>query len=112
MPAQLIIPSVILYKAVIGLLVTGAGYLMTYPFRFIMKEWKALKSSLADVHSELTQQRSNHLEHIQAGGEKQVELLTKVCDTLDGVRLDLKEQTGFIQGLTLSPRRAKAYTKK
>ena|ERR1035437_8519612 len=105
MSSQVVLPAVILYKAIIGLAATGVAYLMTYPFRFIMKEWRSLKTSISGMHSELVQQRSNHLEHIQDTGQKQVELLTKVCGTLDGVRIELATQTGFLQAAAL-PRRA------
>lgn len=98
-----------IYKALVGLLVGGLGALMLWPFRAARKEWKSLKENTAAIHEELIHQRSNHLEHIQANGEQQITLLTKVADLLDGVRLDLKEQTGYIkaQGLRTARSRAK-----
>ena len=109
MPAQVVLPAIILYKALIGLAATGVAYAMTYPFRFIIKEWRSLKTSISGMHSELVQQRSNHLEHIQDTGQKQVELLTKTTELLDGIRLDLREQTTILR---MVPLRTAAKAKK
>jgi uncharacterized membrane-anchored protein YhcB (DUF1043 family) len=99
-------------KALIGLAITGIGALIMWPLKTAQKEWTALKQSITDAHTELTQQRTNHLTHIENDGAKQVELLGKTTELLEGIRLDLREQTGFLQALSLSPRRVTARAKK
>jgi hypothetical protein len=100
----------IIYKASIGIAVTGVGTLMLWPIRKARSEWVALKDAVIETKKELETQRTNCLATLSQQGATQIEILGKVADTLEGVRLDLKEQTGFIQGLTLSPR--KRYAKK
>ncbi len=79
-----------------------------YPFRKAKKEWQVLKTAIASTQAELELQRTNCLTTLQSQGEKQVELLGKVSNTLDGVRLDLAEQTGFLRaGATPIRRRSK-----
>jgi len=85
---------------------------MLYPIKKVKEEWAKLHAKLDAAQNELVQQRENHLTHIQASSEAQVKLLEKVSETLSGVRLDLKEQTGFIQAMSMSPRRARAAAKK
>ena len=101
-------PYLIIYKEAIGLLVAGVGALIMWPYRVAKKEWTSLKETTAKIHEELTQQRTNCLATLSQQGEKQIDLLTKVADTLDGLRLDTQAQTGFIQGLVASPRRSRA----
>ncbi len=84
-------------KVFIGFLVAGVGMVLMWPFRKAKKEWHDLKTALASTQTELTHQRENHLTHIEEHSKTQVELLTKMSDTLDGVRLDLREQTGYLK---------------
>lgn len=104
-------PYIILTKTLITLLVGGVGALILLPFKKAIKEWISLKDSIASTKAELIHQRTNCLTTLQDQGEKQVELLTKVADTLEGVRLDLKEQTGYLMGVTVSPARKRRATK-
>jgi len=76
-----------------------------WPFRKARSEWTALKDSVAATREELVQQRENHLTHIEMYGKQQTELLTKACEALDGVRLDLKEQTGYLRASITPVRR-------
>ena len=99
-------------KALMTLAVGGLGYIIMFPVRKARAEWISLKETTAKIHEELSQQRLNCLKTLQNQGDKQIELLGKMADTLDGVRVDFKEHTGFIQGLVQSPRRTKAYAKK
>jgi hypothetical protein len=99
-----------LAKAFVSLVVAGIGALMLWPVRKIRKEWVSLKDAVVATKQELEQQRTNCLATLQKQGDAQIILLTKMSDTLDGVRMDFKEHTGFIQGLVQSPR--KAYAKK
>jgi hypothetical protein len=95
--------SAILYRIFFSLLVAGAGALIMWPIRKARTEWLSLRESIAETKNELEHQRTNCLATLQIQGQDQVNLLGKVCTTLDGVRLDLKEQTGFIQAMALRP---------
>lgn len=111
MQVHSVLPSVVLYKALYGLVVAGVGALIMWPFRKARKEWVTLKDAVASTHAELVQQRTNCLQTLQNQGETQITLLTKAVDALDGVRLDLKEQTGYLMASAM-PRRAPARAKK
>jgi hypothetical protein len=82
----------LIYMIFKGLIVAGGGALLLWPFR-----------KLSAIHAELIAQRENHLTHIEAHGKEQVELLGKACAALDGVRLDLKEQTGYLRAVSPVP---------
>ncbi len=84
-------------KALVGLAIAGLGALFMYPFKKAKKEWASLKQSIADAQTELVQQRTNHLSHIEADGNKQVELLGKVVDTLEAIHLGQAEMSGYIK---------------
>jgi hypothetical protein len=99
-----------LAKAFVSLVVAGIGALMLWPVRKIRKEWVSLKDAVVATKQELEHQRTNCLQTLQNQGVEQVKLLTKMSDTLDGVRTDFKAHTAYIQGLVQSPR--KAYAKK
>ena len=99
-------------KALMTLAVGGLGYIIMFPVRKARAEWISLKETTAKIYEELSQQRTNCLTRLQSQGDEQIKLLGKMADTLDGVRVDFKEHTGFIQGLVQSPRRTKAYAKK
>ena len=99
-------------KALVALVVGALGYIIMFPFRKARKEWSSLKDAVVETKKELEQQRMNCLATLQNQGDTQIQLLTKMSDTLDGVRVDFKEHTGFIQGLVQSPRRTRAYAKK
>jgi hypothetical protein len=102
--------DILFYKALMTIAVGGIGYIIMFPFRKAKAEFLSIKAAVLETKQELEQQRTNCLSTISQQGATQIQLLGKVADTLEGVRLDLKEQTGFIQGLTLSPR--KRYAKK
>ena len=99
-------------KALVGLAIGGLGALFMWPIRKARKEWVSLKKTTEAIQQELAQQRTNCLHTLQNQGDTQIQLLTKMSETLDGVRIDFKEHTGFIQGLVQSPRRTRAYAKK
>jgi hypothetical protein len=99
-------------KTVVGLVITGLLGVIMWPFRYARKEWKGMKEEQTRIHEELVQQRANHLTHIERYNKDQVDLLNKVCNVLDGVRLDLREQTGYLKAFTeLAPRRRAAAKK-
>ena len=99
-----------LAKAFVSLVVAGIGALMLWPVRKIRKEWVSLKDAVVATKQELEQQPTNCLATLQKQGDAQIILLTKMSDTLDGVRMDFKAHTAYIQGLVQSPR--KSYAKK
>ena len=88
------IPVVLKYA--VGLTITGLLGVAMWPVRKIRQEWKGVKESLAAVHEELGIQRSNCLETLQRQGDQQIDLLGKTVAALDGVRLDLATQTGYM----------------
>ncbi len=99
-----------LQKAAVGLALTGVGALLMWPFRKARKEWLSLKDTTAAIQQELVQQRTNCLHTLQCQGDTQINLLTKAADTLDGIRLDIKEQTGYL--MASAPRRRAPATPK
>jgi hypothetical protein len=82
-----------------------------WPFRKARKEWITLKEEQSKIHSELVQQRTNCLTTLQQSNQQQVKLLEKAVDILEGVRLDLKEQTGYLKASSV-PRRLSARKRK
>ena len=83
----------LLSKILMGLVVAGGIALILWPFK-----------KLSAIHNELIAQRENCLTTLQTQGADQVKLLTKAVDVLDGVRLELGTQTGFLQALSLIPK--------
>jgi len=67
---------------------------VTMPFRKVMAAYRETKEKLDSISKELTDQRTNHLSHIETANDKQVELLGKMTDVLTDVRLDLRETLG------------------
>jgi hypothetical protein len=99
-------------KWAIGLVLTGLLGAIMWPFRKVRKEWTALKEEQSKIHAELVQQRTNCLATLQSQGVQQIELLGKTVAALDGVRLDLAEQTGCLRAMTAQPPRRRRTTKK
>ena len=95
-------------KAAVGLIITGLLGVIMWPIKRASKEWKALKEEQASIHTELVRQRENCLTTLQKQGEIQITLLGKMSSTLDGVRLDLAEQTGFLRASATPLRRRTA----
>lgn len=96
----------------VGLALSGLLGVFMWPFRKARKEWTALKAEQALIHEELVKQRTNCLSTLQQQGVQQIELLTKTVAALDGVRLDLAEQTGCLRTLTSVPIRRRRTAKK
>ena len=97
-------------KTGIGLALTGLLGVFMWPVRKIKQEWKGVKESLNAVQTELGVQRNNCLATLQSQGDTQIELLGKTVAALDGVRLDLATQTGYMAAqaaLELPRRRAR-----
>jgi uncharacterized membrane protein YgaE (UPF0421/DUF939 family) len=93
------IPAVwhLVNKAIIGLVIAGIGSLLMYPLKKIKEEWKGLKAAIASTEAELVQQRINCLSTLQTQGDRQVQLLEKVSETLSEIHLDQKETLGFLR---------------
>ena len=85
------------YKVAASAAVGVIMAVVLWPFMKIKSEWKTMKEEQGKIHSELVQQRENHLTHIEQYGKTQTELLSKMCDVLGGVRLDLREQTVILR---------------
>jgi DNA anti-recombination protein RmuC len=73
------------------------GVLM-WPVKKVKKAYEDATESIEVLRSELVNQRENHLTHIEAANEKQVEILSKMSDVLTDVRLDLRETLGRLSG--------------
>ena len=97
------------FKSAVGLVITGV---IMWPFRKARKEWTALKEEQAAIHKELVHQRTNCLTTLQQQGATMVDLQTKTVDLLQGVRIDLAEQTGYLKAFVPAPRIRKAAAKK
>ena len=82
-----------------------------WPIKKARKEWVSLKDTTQAIQNELAQQRTNCLATLQAQGDTQINLLTKAVDTLEGVRLDLAEQTGYLRASSAPACRARAKKK-
>jgi len=68
-----------------------------YPYNKAKAAYTNLMGAVQSTKDELVLQRSNHLKHIQAEGEKQTALLGKTTELLENIRLELAEQTGFLR---------------
>lgn len=98
-----------LFKWVLGTALTGLLTVMLWPIRKARKEWVSLKDNLESTRNELVHQRTNCLTTLQAQGATQIELLTKTVAALDGVKLELAEQTGYLKAsLAVPPSRRRA----
>lgn len=85
------------YKVGGSLIVGIIVYVVLWPFKTARKEWSTLKEEQSSMYAELVKQRENCLTTLQQLGQTQVVLLGKVAATLEGVRLDLAEQTGYLR---------------
>ncbi len=97
----------VVLKTIAGLAITGLIGVLMWPVRKVKKEWQGMVEKLAAVHEELGVQRNNCLTTLQRQGDTQIELLSKTVAALDGVRIDLATQTGYMAASALKevPRR-------
>ena len=100
----------LLLKAAAGLAITGLLGIFMWPLKKVNKEWKALKQEQTSIHSELVRQRENCLSTLQAQGATMIDLQSKTVGILEGVRLDLAEQTGYLRA-SVQPLRRRAAKK-
>lgn len=94
------------HEIVITVMIAVLGAIAMYPVRKLKKAYTDLMQAVHSTKAELCLQRENCLTTLQQQGAEQVRVLAKVSDTLDGVRLDLAEQTGILR-TGASRRRAK-----
>ena len=85
------------HEGLVSLMLAVVGGILMWPYRKIKKSYTELMDAVSTTKAELVLQRTNCLHTLQTQGEKQIELLTKATNTLDGVRLDLAEQTGYLR---------------
>jgi hypothetical protein len=69
--------------------------IVLWPFRKMKAEWTEMKKDQALIHTELVQQRTNCLTTLQTQGDRQIELLGKVVETLGDIRIGQAEMTGY-----------------
>jgi hypothetical protein len=86
-------------------LITVLGVVVMWPFKKGKAAFKGVQDELKAAHAELVLQRENCLSTLQRQGVDQVNLLTKVSETLDGVRIELATQTGFLRAGSVPTRR-------
>jgi len=82
------------HELVSTVLVSALLGVAMWPVKKVRKAYGEFTSKLDAISSELTEQRSNHLAHIQASNDKQVEILSKVAGILDAIHLDQRELFG------------------
>jgi hypothetical protein len=85
------------HELVSTVLVTIFIGVITMPFRKVMAAYREMKDKMEGISKELTEQRTNHLSHIEASNEEQVKILVKMTDILTDVRLDLRETLGRLK---------------
>ena len=68
-----------------------------WPYKKVKAAYAALLEGQKAVQVELSTQRTNCLATLQDQGEKQIEILGKVADTLNAMHLDQRELLGRIK---------------
>jgi len=86
-----------MHEGVVSLMLAAVGGACMYPFRKIKNAYAELMTAVQATHAELVMQRQNCLATLASQGERQIELLGKTTELLDGVRLDLAKQTGILE---------------
>jgi hypothetical protein len=86
-----------IHEIVVTVLIGIAGSVAMWPIKRLRSTYVETMGKLEIIHQELTQQRTNHLSHIEASNEKQVEILSRVASTLDSMHLDQRELLGRIK---------------
>lgn len=84
-------------KAIVGLVLTGLGALLMYPYKAIKREWAKLNARIDEAQAELVHQRTNCLFTLQDQGTRQIELLSKCASTLEAIHLSQAEMSGYIK---------------
>jgi hypothetical protein len=91
------------HEGILAGLLAVAGGIAMWPIRKVSGAYQEFTGKLDGISKELSTQRTNCLATLQGQGDKQIELLSKTVDTLDGVRLDLREQTGYLRAAAPAP---------
>ena len=77
-----------IHEIIFTALISGAGALFMWPLNAVKKEWKSAVEKIDGLQSELTVQRTNHLSHIEASNDAQVQLLKETVKVLNDMHLD------------------------
>jgi len=80
----------LVFTVLIGIIGTAA----MWPIRKVKKAYDELKTAIGSTHAELVIQRSNCLKTLQDQGDRQINLLEKVSDTLSSIHLDQRQLLG------------------
>lgn len=91
------------FKTVVGLVITGLLGVIMWPFRKAHKEWVDLKDEVSATRAELEKQRTNCLTTLQTQGVEQIRLLSDTVKILEGTRLDIAAQTGYLSAMASQP---------
>jgi len=97
----------ILNKGLVAAGVSFGGWIIMFPLRTLFKTIKEKSQVLDDVKNELITQRTNCLSTLQEQGERQIELLGQVNDTLQDIHLGQSEMSGYLKGQGAEPRPTK-----
>lgn len=68
-----------------------------WPVKKAKRIWTENQEKLDKIASELAVQRTNCLTTLQDQGERQIALLTKAVDALDGIRVTQAEMSGYLK---------------
>ena len=87
-----------IHEGIAAIVLSVGGWILVFPVRTFLSSikdaWHGQTKLLSDCISELTNQRTNHLKHIEDANEKQVDLLEKVSETLTDMHLDQRTLLG------------------
>ena len=86
-----------IHEIVVAGLLGIAGSAAMWPIKRVTKAYASFTGKLDGLSKELETQRTNHLTHIEASSEKQVEVLTKVASTLDAMHYDQARLLGRLE---------------
>lgn len=76
------------HELVFTIIISVLGVVAMWPIKKVTKAYTDLTGRLDVMSKELEVQRTNHLSHIEASNDKQVEILEKVSDTLQAMHTD------------------------
>jgi hypothetical protein len=74
------------------------GWILAFPLRTAYNTVKEKAKILEELRDELATQRTNCLKTLQDQGERQIELLEKVNETLDDIHTSQAEMSGYLKG--------------
>lgn len=90
--------SAIAVQIITKLVYAAIGGILLWPFRYFKKKIEEFTAALKDLQNELTVQRTNCLTTLQDQGERQVELLKDVSESLKDMSQSQAEINGWLKG--------------